>query len=70
MGLQLQMLGTGSAFAKKNYNNNALLLGDDFTLMIDCGITAPTSLYQLGKKFRRYRRLPDYTYSRGPRGRT
>ncbi|ANS76548.1 MBL fold metallo-hydrolase [Paenibacillus yonginensis] len=51
MGLQLQMLGTGSAFAKKNYNNNALLLGDDFTLMIDCGITAPASLYQLGKNF-------------------
>ncbi|WP_138494462.1 MBL fold metallo-hydrolase [Paenibacillus pinistramenti] len=51
MGLQLQMLGTGNAFAKKNYNNNALLLGDNFTLMIDCGITAPASLYQLGKSF-------------------
>lgn len=49
MGLKLQMLGTGSAFAKRNYNNNALIYGDGFTLMIDCGITAPLSLHQLGK---------------------
>lgn len=51
MGLKLQMLGTGSAFAKKNYNNNALIFSDDYTLMIDCGITAPMSLYKLGKRW-------------------
>ncbi|MBA9087043.1 ribonuclease BN (tRNA processing enzyme) [Fontibacillus solani] len=48
MTLRLQMLGTGGAFAKKYYNNNGLLYTDDFTLLIDCGITAPTSLHQLG----------------------
>jgi hydroxyacylglutathione hydrolase len=48
MGLTLQMLGTGSAFSKKNYNNNALLQGDDFNLLIDCCITAPVSLHELG----------------------
>ncbi|MNI10551.1 ribonuclease Z [compost metagenome] len=48
MTLRLQMLGTGGAFAKKYYNNNGLLYADDFTLLIDCGITAPISLHQLG----------------------
>nr|WP_245338992.1 MBL fold metallo-hydrolase [Paenibacillus shirakamiensis] len=42
------MLGTGSAFAKTYFNNNALLHQGDFTLMIDCGITAPLALHQLG----------------------
>lgn len=48
MGLKLQMLGTGSAFAKRNYNNNALFHSRDAKLLIDCGITAPLSLHQLG----------------------
>lgn len=48
MSLNLQMLGTGGAFAKKYYNNNGLLSAGDFTLLIDCGITAPLSLHQLG----------------------
>ncbi len=48
MSIQLQMLGTGNAFAKKYYNNNALVHADDYTLMIDCGITAPLALHQLG----------------------
>ncbi|WP_068622132.1 MBL fold metallo-hydrolase [Paenibacillus tuaregi] len=49
MGLRIQMLGTGGAFAKKYYNNNALLYTGSHTLLIDCGVTAPASLYQLGK---------------------
>lgn len=49
MSLHLQMLGTGGAFAKRFYNNNALLSTENFTLLIDCGITAPLSLHQLGK---------------------
>lgn len=48
MTLQLQMLGTGSAFAKRYYNNNGLLYSGDFKLLIDCGITAPLSLHKLG----------------------
>lgn len=47
MSLKLQMIGTGNAFAKKFYNNNALLYCNDFTLLIDCGITAPRALYEL-----------------------
>ncbi|BBH21165.1 MBL fold hydrolase [Paenibacillus baekrokdamisoli] len=49
--MNLQMLGTGSAFAKKYFNNNALFYVGDRTIMLDCGITAPLSLYQLGKTF-------------------
>lgn len=48
MGIQLQMAGTGSAFSKKYYNNNALIRISDFTLMIDFGITAPLALYHMG----------------------
>jgi hydroxyacylglutathione hydrolase len=50
MGVRLQMAGTGSAFAKKYYNNNALIYTDDHTLMIDFGITAPASLFAMNKK--------------------
>lgn len=49
MGIHIQMLGTGNAFAKKYFNNNALVYSNEYTLLIDCGITAPLSLYQLGK---------------------
>ncbi|EXX85572.1 beta-lactamase [Paenibacillus darwinianus] len=47
--MDILMLGTGSAWAKKYYNNNALLFVDGFTLMVDCGITAPAALHALGK---------------------
>lgn len=49
MKLTLQMLGTGNAFAKKYYNNNALLYANEYTLMIDCGITAPLAMHELNK---------------------
>jgi ribonuclease BN (tRNA processing enzyme) len=49
--LKLQMLGTGSAFAKVFNNNNALLKVDGRTLLVDCGITAPKALYELGYTF-------------------
>ncbi|RCX23011.1 ribonuclease BN (tRNA processing enzyme) [Fontibacillus phaseoli] len=49
MTLRLQMLGTGGAFAKKYFNNNGFVYADDFSLLIDCGITAPLSLHQMGK---------------------
>ncbi|MCJ8011320.1 MBL fold metallo-hydrolase [Paenibacillus sp. KQZ6P-2] len=51
MNLKLQMIGTGSAFARKYFNNNALLQDGDFTLLIDCGVTAPLALHQLDKSF-------------------
>jgi glyoxylase-like metal-dependent hydrolase (beta-lactamase superfamily II) len=49
--LKIQMLGTGSAFAKAFNNNNALVTVDGRTLLIDCGITAPKALHDLGKNF-------------------
>jgi glyoxylase-like metal-dependent hydrolase (beta-lactamase superfamily II) len=45
------MIGTGSAFAKVFDNNNALITVDGQTLMVDCGITAPKALYELGHSF-------------------
>lgn len=48
MSLSLQMLGTGNAFAKNYFNNNGLLLADDYTLLIDCGITAPLAMHTIG----------------------
>ncbi len=49
--MKVQMLGTGSAFAKVFNNNNALLMVDGLTLLVDCGITAPKALYDLGYSF-------------------
>lgn len=46
--MDILMLGTGNAFAKRYFNNNALLFHNGYTLMIDCGTTAPLSLHQLG----------------------
>lgn len=41
------MLGTGNAFAKKYFNNNALVFVEGYTLLIDCGITAPLALHKM-----------------------
>ncbi|UQZ36280.1 MBL fold metallo-hydrolase [Paenibacillus sp. PK3_47] len=49
--VNLQMLGTGDAFSKSYYNNNGLLLGQGYTLLIDCGTTAPAAMRQMGKSF-------------------
>lgn len=51
MELQLQMLGTGSAFSKLYNNNNALLSDGSLSLLIDCGVTAPRALHHLGMSF-------------------
>lgn len=47
--MDIQMIGTGSAFSKRYFNNNALVYADGFTLLIDCGVTAPAALHQLDK---------------------
>lgn len=51
LSIQLQMLGTGSAFARRYFNNNALLYDEEFTLLIDCGVTAPIALDRLNISF-------------------
>ncbi|MCR8641866.1 MBL fold metallo-hydrolase [Paenibacillus sp. N1-5-1-14] len=48
MNYQLQMIGTGSAFSRNYYNNNALIRTPNFKLLIDCGATAGRALHQLG----------------------
>ncbi|MNJ49800.1 ribonuclease Z [compost metagenome] len=48
MSLHLQMIGTGGAFAKKNFNNNGLLSTENYTLLIDCGNTASLALHEVG----------------------
>ncbi|WP_442603831.1 MBL fold metallo-hydrolase [Paenibacillus sp. KN14-4R] len=47
MSLQIQMIGTGSAFAKSYFNNNALIRTTNFQLLIDCGHTAGRALHQM-----------------------
>lgn len=46
--MRIQMIGTGSAFAKRYFNNNALITVDGYRLLIDCGITAPLALHHIG----------------------
>jgi len=45
--IQIQMIGTGNAFAKKYFNNNAIVSANGSRLLIDCGVTAPYALHQL-----------------------
>lgn len=47
MSLQIQMIGTGSAFSKKYFNNNALVYCNGYTLLVDCGTTASRSLHEM-----------------------
>lgn len=47
MSIQVRMIGTGSAFAKTYYNNNALVTYGGYTLLIDFGITAPLAMYRM-----------------------
>jgi len=49
--LKITMIGTGNAFAKAYYNNNALVETEHINLLIDCGITLPHALYQSGRTF-------------------
>lgn len=49
--MRIQMLGTGSAFAKRYFNNNALLEGEGCRFMLDCGITGPAALHRAGLSF-------------------
>jgi ribonuclease BN (tRNA processing enzyme) len=45
------MLGTGSAFAKRFNNNNALIEAGESRLLVDCGITLPKALHESGISF-------------------
>lgn len=47
MSLEIRMLGTGQAFAKNYFNNNALVSCNGYTLLIDFGITAPLAMHRM-----------------------
>jgi glyoxylase-like metal-dependent hydrolase (beta-lactamase superfamily II) len=47
------MLGTGSGFSKKYFNNNALFHINGYRLLVDCGFTAHRSLAELGMTWER-----------------
>lgn len=47
----ITMIGTGSAFAKHYFNNNAIIDADGFRLLVDCGITGPAALHRLDVRF-------------------
>ncbi|WP_243734868.1 MBL fold metallo-hydrolase [Paenibacillus turpanensis] len=49
--VRIEMLGTGSAFAKQYDNNNALVTINGFRLLVDCGVTAPRVLYQMNIEY-------------------
>lgn len=46
--LQLFFVGAGSAFSKRFYQTNLLIIKEDTHLLIDCGTRAPESLSFLG----------------------
>jgi ribonuclease BN (tRNA processing enzyme) len=47
-GLRLFFLGTGSAFTKKNYQNNLLIIKGDRHVMVDCGTRTSEAFFRLG----------------------
>ncbi|MFD0697256.1 MBL fold metallo-hydrolase [Paenibacillus sp. GCM10027628] len=48
MSLHIQMIGTGSAFAKTYYNTSAMVMTEHAKILIDCGFNTPKSLHEIG----------------------
>lgn len=46
--LEITFIGSGSAFSKKFYQNNILVVKGDIHLLVDCGSRAPEALAALG----------------------
>ena len=47
--LSIFFLGVGSAFSKRHYQNNILVIKGDDHVLVDCGTKAPQALYELGR---------------------
>lgn len=47
-GLRFFFVGTGSAFSRKNFQNNLLIIKGDDHLLIDCGTSCPYALTTYG----------------------
>ncbi|RKX75989.1 MAG: MBL fold metallo-hydrolase [Spirochaetes bacterium] len=46
--LSLFFVGVGSAFSKRHYQTNLLIIKGDDHLMVDCGTKTPQALFELG----------------------
>ena len=46
--LELFFLGTGSAFTKRQYQTNLLIIKGNDHLLIDCGTKCPQAMSELG----------------------
>ncbi|MGC8771798.1 MAG: MBL fold metallo-hydrolase [Brevinematia bacterium] len=46
--LSLFFVGVGSAFTKRNFQTNLLIIKGDTHLLVDCGTKCPQALYNLG----------------------
>lgn len=46
--MEIVFLGTGNAFSRKYFNSNVLIKFSNTNLLIDCGITCPMSLENIG----------------------
>ncbi len=46
--LSIFFVGVGSAFSKRHYQTNIVIIKGDDHLMVDCGTKAPQALYELG----------------------
>jgi ribonuclease BN (tRNA processing enzyme) len=55
--LELFFLGVGSAFTKRNYQTNLLIIKGEDHLLVDCGTKCPQSFYELGSQITDVRNL-------------
>ena len=56
-GLSFFFIGVGSAFSKKHYQNNILIVKGNDHILVDCGITCPTALYNYGSNITKIKNI-------------
>lgn len=56
-GLSFFFVGVGSAFSKKHFQNNLLIVKGEDHLLVDCGITCPSALYHYGSNITNIRNI-------------
>lgn len=56
-GLSFFFVGVGSAFSKKHYQNNILIVKGNDHILVDCGITCPTALYNYGSNITKIKNI-------------
>ena len=56
-GLSFFFVGVGSAFSKKHYQNNILIVKGNDHILVDCGITCPSALYNYGSNITKIKKI-------------